>query len=120
MNLYKNVVWFTGHSHISWDVNANIDNHDYEIVSPSKQNAYTKASNTPKATSAWCIALPSMSKPRYLSKDGKSSRMYDDAELGIMEIYENGIKIKGYKVREKNKNVFNKNNPLVEKTIILI
>ena len=120
MNLYKNVVWFTGHSHISWDVNANIDNHDYEIVSPSKQNAYTKASNTPKATSAWCIALPSMSKPRYLSKDGKSSRMYDDAELGIMEIYENGIKIKGYKVREKNKNVFNMNNPLVEKTSILI
>lgn len=122
MNLYKNVIWFTGHSHISWDVNANIDNHDYEIVSPSKQNAYvyTKANNNPKKTSAYNVSLPSMSKPRYLSKDGKSSRMYDDAELGIMEIYDNGVKIKGYKVREKNKTVFNKNNPTIEKTIILL
>lgn len=121
MNLYKNVIWFTGHSHISWDVNANIDNHDYEIVSPSKQNAYvyTKANNNPKKTSAYNVSLPSMSKPRYLSKDGKSSRMYDDAELGIMEVYDNGVKIKGYKVREKNKNVFDKNKPLIEKTIIL-
>lgn len=121
MNLYENVIWFTGHSHISWDVNANIDNHDYEIVSPSKQNAYvyTKANNNPKKISAYNVSLPSMSKPRYLSKDGKSSRMYDDAELGIMEIYDNGVKIKGYKVREKNKNVFDKNKPLIEKTIIL-
>ena len=122
MNLYKNTIWFTGHSHISWDVNANIDNHEYEIVSPSRQNAfvYTKANNNPKKISAYSVSLPSMSKPRYLSKDGKSSRMYDDAELGIMEIYDNGVKIKGYKVREKNKTVFNKNNPTIEKTIILL
>lgn len=119
---YKNVVWFTGHSHISWDSNANIDNHEYEIVSPSVGNkyVYTKASNTPKATSAWCVALPSLSKPRYLSADGKStSRMYDDAEIGIMEVYENGIKILGYKIKEKNKNVYDKNKPIVQKTIIL-
>ena len=38
--------------------------------------------------------------------------MYDDAEMGIMEVYENGIIIKGYKIREKNKNVYDKNKPL--------
>lgn len=44
--------------------------------------------------------------------------MYDDAEMGIMEVYENGI-IKGYKIREKNKNVYDKNKPLKEQIMIL-
>lgn len=118
-NKYKNVIWFSGHSHISWDVDCHFVNKDYEIVSPSKQNefVYSKANNNYKTTSAWNVALPSMSKPRYISKDGKSSRLYDDAELGIMEIYEKGVKIKGYKVREKNKDV---SKLLVEKTIALL
>ena len=81
---------------------------------------YTKASDMPKSTCGWCVALPSLSKPRYLSSGGQSSRMYDDAEMGIMEVYDNGIKIKGYKIKEKNKTVFNKNNPTIEKTIILL
>lgn len=118
-NKYKNVIWFSGHSHISWDVDCHFVNKDYEIVSPSKQNefVYSKANNNYKTTSAWNVALPSMSKPRYISKDGKSSRLYDDAELGIMEIYEKGVKIKGYKVREKNKDI---SKLLVEKTIVLL
>ena len=121
-NKYKNVIWFSGHSHISWDVDCHFVNKDYEIVSPSKQNefVYSKANNNYKTTSAWNVALPSMSKPRYIGTNGKSSRLYDDAELGIMEIYENGVKIKGYKVKEKNKDVFDKNKPTVEKTIILL
>jgi hypothetical protein len=121
-NMYKNVVWFSGHSHISWESNANIDNHDYNIVMPSEGGkfVYTKASKTPKAESAWCVALPSLSKPRYLSPDGKtSSRRYDDAEIGIMEVFDNGIKIKGYKIKKDNKNVYDKSKPIIEKTIIL-
>lgn len=118
-NKYKNVIWFSGHSHISWDVDCHFVNKDYEIVSPTKQNKfiYSKANNNYKTVSAWNVALPSMSKPRYIGTNGKSSRLYDDAELGIMEIYENGVKIKGYKVKEKNKDVL---NLVTEKTIMLL
>lgn len=118
-NKYKNVIWFSGHSHISWDVDCHFVNKDYEIVSPSKQNkfVYSRANDNYKTTSAWNVSLPSMSKPRYISKDGKSSCLYDDAELGIMEIYEKGVKIKGYKIREKNKDT---NKLLIEKEIQLI
>lgn len=118
MNSYKNVVWFSGHSHISFSSGANFDNHDYAIVSPGEKNeyAYTKASSTPTRKSAWCVALPSMSKPRNIV-NGQSVSRYQDAEMGIMEIYERGVIIKGYKVREDNKDV---NKLLVEKTIQLI
>lgn len=118
MNTYKNVVWFSGHSHISMSSGANFDNHDYDIVSPSEKNefVYTKASTTPTKESAWCVALPSMSKPRNIV-NGQSVRRYEDAEMCIMEIHEKGVKIKGYKVREDNKDV---NKLLVEKDIQLI
>lgn len=106
MNLYQNVVWFSGHSHISMSSGANFDNHDYAVVSPSERNGfvYTKASLTPLRESAWTVALPSMSKPRNIV-NGQSVRRYEDAEMAVMEIYERGMKIKGYKVRENNANV---------------
>lgn len=106
MNLYQNVVWFSGHSHISMSSGANFDNHDYAVVSPSERNGfvYTKASLTPLRESAWTVALPSMSKPRNIV-NGQSVRRYEDAEMAVMEIYERGVKIKGYKVRENNANV---------------
>jgi hypothetical protein len=66
MNLYKNVIWFSGHSHLSFSTGSNFDNHDYKIVNPSLKNeyVYTKDNNNPVKNSAWCVALPSMSKPR--------------------------------------------------------
>lgn len=120
-NKYKNVVWFSGHSHISWDNDGHFDNHDYEIVDPAKQNeyVYTKANKTPIGEGAWTIALPSLSKPAYIGTNQKRSRLYDDAEMAILEIYENGAKLKGYKIKEKNKNVYNKNKPLREQVMIL-
>ena len=118
LNTYKNMVWFNGHSHISYSANANFDNHEYPIVSPSEKNdyVYTKSSLTPTKESAWCISLPSLSKPRGI-ENGQSVRHYEDAEMGIMEIYEKGIKIKGYKIKENNKDV---NKLLAEKSIKLI
>ena len=106
MNLYQNVVWFSGHSHISMSSGANFDHHDYPIVSPAERNGfvYTKASLTPLRESAWTVALPSMSKPRHIV-NGQSVRRYEDAEMAVMEIYERGVKIKGYKVRENNADV---------------
>lgn len=121
INLYKNVVWFSGHSHISWEVDCHFDNHDYDIISPSTDSkyVYTKANNNPKAESAWCVSLPSLSKPRNIV-DNQSQRLYDDAEMTIMEIYEKGIKLRGYKVKKNNVYVYDVNNPIVEKTIILL
>ena len=118
LNKYKNIVWFSGHSHISFTSGANFDNHKYPIVSPSEKSdyVYTKSSTTPSSESAWCVALPSLSKPRGIEK-GQSVRHYDDAEMAVMEVYEKGVVIKGYKIKEKNKDV---KQLIVDKTIKLL
>ena len=118
LNEHKNIVMFSGHSHISWSADAAFDNHDYAIIQPSVQDkyVYTKASNTPTAESGWTVSLPSMSKPRQIV-NGQSVRRYQDAEMGILEIYEKGVKIKGYRVRSNNQDV---NELLTEKEIVLI
>lgn len=118
LNSHKNVILFSGHSHISFSSGANFDNHDYFIRLPIErdQYVYTKISETPKKESAWTVSLPSMSKPRNII-DGQSVRRYEDAEMAVMEIYERGVKIKGYKVRENNQDV---QKLLAEKEIQLI
>lgn len=119
-NLYKNVVWFSGHSHISWETNNHFDNHDYSIISPSADSkyVYTKANNSPTSEAAWSVALPSLSKPRNI-KDNQSERLYADAEISVMEVYEKGVRIKGYKIKKGNKFVYNPDTPMVDKTIVL-
>lgn len=117
LNEHKNLLICHGHSHQS-SCEENFDNHDYEIVPPSAKNkyVYTKASNTPIAESGWTVALPSMSKPRQIV-DGQSVRRYEDAEMCVMEIYEKGVKIKGYRARKNNEDVM---ELLVEKEIPLL
>ena len=118
LNEHKNILMFSGHSHISWSADAAFDNHDYSIINPSAkdQYVYTKASNVPSAESGWTVSLPSMSKPRQIV-NGQSVRRYQDAEMGVMEIYERGVKVKGYRVRQDNKDV---NELLTSKDIVLI
>ena len=118
LNDHKNIVMLSGHSHISWSADAAFDNHDYPIINPSAkdQYVYTKASNVPSAESGWTVSLPSMSKPRQIV-NVQSVRRYQDAEMGVMEIYEKGAKIKGYRVRQDNKDV---NELLISKDIVLI
>ena len=120
-NLYRNVVWFSGHSHLSWQVDGHVDCHDYPIVSPADgkpQYVYTKADRTPTADAAWSVSLPSLSKPRYV--DGStSSRLYEDAEITIMQIYERGIRLLGYKIRLNNQDVFDRDRPLFKTTLLL-
>ena len=118
LNEHKNLLICHGHSHESFGTKENIDNHDYPFVSPTNKDkyVYTKASETPDVESGWTIALPSMSKPRQII-NGQSVRRYEDAEMGIMEIYERGVKIKGYRVRNDNKDVM---ELLVEKEIPLL
>lgn len=119
LNEHKNIVMFSGHSHISWSADAAFDNHDYPIIQPSAKDkyVYTKASNTPRSVeSGWTVSMPSMSKPRQIV-NGQSVRRYQDAEMAVMEIYERGVKIKGYRVRSDNQDV---NELLAEKEIVLI
>lgn len=119
LNEHKNILMFSGHSHISWSADAAFDNHDYPIIQPSVKDkyVYTKASNTPRSVeSGWTVAMPSMSKPRQIV-NGQSVRRYQDAEMGVMEIYERGVKIKGYRVRQDNKDV---DELIAEKEIVLI
>ena len=106
LNTYKNVIMFSGHSHISMASGVNFDNHDYDIFRPSVggKYVYSKSNENPKCESAWCVSLPSASKPRDIV-DGQSVRRYEDAEMTVMEVYEKGVKIKGYKVRRDNKDV---------------
>lgn len=123
IRLHRNVVWFSGHSHISYEDDNHIDNHNYGIVDPATggKYAYTKANNEPTGEAAWSVALPSLSKPKYVSPDtDQSQRLYEDAEFTIMEVYERGIRLKGYKLREDNHNVFDANSPLMEQDIQLI
>ena len=118
LNEHRNVCLFSGHSHISWSSGANFDNNSYPIVSPSNKNkyVYTKASDVRDGVSGWTVAMPSMSKPRQIV-DGQSVRRYQDAEMGVMEIYERGVKIKGYRVRQDNKDTM---ELLAEQDIVLI
>ena len=118
LRTHKNLMICTGHSHISMASGINFDNHTYDIVSPAEKNSYvyTKASEEPVAETGWTVALPSMSKPRDIV-GGQSVRRYEDAEMAVMEIYERGVRIKGYKVREDNADVL---RLIAEKEIRLI
>lgn len=115
---HKNLIIFTGHSHVSWESGINFDNHSYDIVMPIQKNkyVYTKNDKEPVAETGWTVALPSMSKPRSIEY-GQSVDKYEDAEIGVLELYEKGVIIKGYKVRENNKDV---NKLIVEKVIKLL
>ena len=123
IRLHRNVVWFSGHSHISYEDDNHIDNRNYGIVDPATggKYAYTKGSTTSTGEAAWSVSLPSLSKPKYVSPDtDQSQRLYEDAEFSIMEVYERGIRLKGYKLREDNHNVYDANSPLMEQDIQLI
>ena len=119
-NQFKNVIFYSGHSHISYENSYHFDNRDYPVVSPNGGTfAYTRDGNTPKEGSgAWFVSIPSLTKPRHI-ENGSSSRMYQDAEAAFVEVYEKGVKVKCYKIRKDNLDVYDPDKPLVEKTIVI-
>lgn len=121
IHCYKNVVWFSGHSHLSWQLPCHADNQTYDVVLPwdSDKYPYTKSCNMPLGDAAWCVSLPSLSKPRNIVNN-LSVRLYDDAEITMMEVYEKGIKLKGYKIRKDNQTVYDPAKPLQEFSFSLL
>ena len=117
LNTNRNIIMFSGHSHISMGAGCCFDNHDYYIFySYVGGYVYTKDNEKPKCDSAWCVSLPSLSKPRNIV-DGQSVRRYEDAEMAVMDVYERGVRIKGYRVRKDNEDV---QELTAEKTIQLL
>lgn len=118
---HKNVVCFSGHSHISYENQYHADNRYYPCVDPWERNefVYTKDEKEPyPGEGAWLVSVPSLSKPRFVD-GGSSSRLYEDAELTLVEVYEHGLKLKGYKIRKNNQDCYDPASPLFEKTIVL-
>ena len=96
VNDHSNVIWFSGHSHISWDNGGeayHITNHDYpvKLTNYTNKTIYTKDGAALPDNTGWWVALPSMSKP--VKSTGS---VYDDADFTIMDVHENGVKIRGY------------------------
>lgn len=120
-NMYSNMIVYTGHIHKTGENKYHVDNRDYPIVMPSTGSpyAYTKDSMTPKEGSgAWIVSLPSLSKPKLIS-NGKEYRLYKDAEMTIVEVYELGVVVKLYKITKDSKDVYDPDKPLFEKVIKL-
>lgn len=117
-NKYRNVVWFTGHSHFHWndekesgDKYINFCNNDFEIVKPLgtehynnpndntsissdwRNTLYTRKSDNPTRECGWNIHLPSLAKPSCRKGDAYST-LYAASEGAIMEVYEKGVIIK--------------------------
>ena len=128
-NNYKNVFWFSGHSHSSWncdkiDPYINFCNKDFEYIYPTGQEKYTNDSADSysgstqlysrlndvsiKENTGWNIHLPSLSRPQDISKSYNEGKMNNASEAAILEIYEHGIHIRPIIIRDYNGNIQNK------------
>jgi len=127
-NKFKNVIWFSGHSHYSWkwqlvDKTINICNKDYNIVDPknddfNKELRYLRSTTNgeSKCDSAFNIHLPSLARPipYYVENYGVSLK---SSEGAVMDIYEDYVDIRGimFKNEEINSNKYiNKYYPLAQ------
>ncbi|SFA87219.1 Ig-like domain (group 3) [Acetitomaculum ruminis DSM 5522] len=89
MEHYKNVIWFSGHSHIKWE---------YQESASMKNLNYARYNN-----GARLIHLSSLTVPRDLidsdndglKDDSVTDYIYAESQAMIMEVYENGILLKG-------------------------
>ena len=134
-NKYKNVTWFSGHTHYQWedssyDACLNFCNQDFEFVLPTGDEVtplvddtstlvdykrYTRVSDTPKGECGYTIHIPSLSKPTSMSDN---AHLYKASQGGIMEVYENGVKILGISFK-KNDSDHYENKVVVTKEIYL-
>lgn len=128
-NYYKNTIWFSGHTHYQWkwqskSVKANICNWDCLHDDFKFTDPYTHLKNTDDSArilkdysnyakddnckdSAYNVHIPSSCrplKPQYVTKNGNYYSNIADpgAEGAIMDVYENGVNIKGIVFADEN------------------
>ena len=134
-NKYKNVTWFSGHTHYQWEDEAYDSclcfcNKDFDFVLPTGDEVtplvdstsdltdykrYTRVSDTPKGECGYTIHIPSLSKPVSL---GDGTSLYKASQGGIMEVYENGFKILGISFKKADATAY-ENKVVVTKEIFL-
>lgn len=89
---YTNSFWFSGHSHWKWRLQKHED----------KANVYRCYDQNGRATSGWCVHVPSCAHPT--DSDGVSSRvgMPLESEGAIMHVYEDHVDIQGIDLKNTN------------------
>jgi predicted phosphodiesterase len=117
-NLYKNVTWFSGHTHIKWD-NIKYDEYlafcdkEFDIVKPDGKETvplvddiwqyangkydyrrYTRKSENPTGDCGMNVHLPSLSKPIDITT-GHGTTIYGASEGAIMEVWNDKVVISG-------------------------
>ena len=117
-NKHKNVIWFSGHTHYLWE-DAKYDsclafcNKEFDYVKPTGTEVtpldkydnltdykrYTRLNDKPKGLSAYNVHIPSLSKPTDM---GTNESLYKASQGGLMEVYENGVRIKGISFKKEN------------------
>ena len=133
-NIHKNVIWFSGHTHYQWE-DAQYDdclvfcNKEFDYVKPTGDEItplddfnnltdykrYTRLNDTPKGTSAYNVHIPSLSKPTDM---GTKKELYKASQGGIMEVYENGVRIQGISFKKEDASSY-ENKVVVTKDIFL-
>lgn len=136
-NTYTNTIWFSGHTHISWQDNTikglHWTNTNYDYIKPTSsdnssmtyndglglckisgtnkiynRNGSNKLNNNP---TAWNIHLPSMSRP--INTSGKQ---LGNCEAAIMRVYDDRVEIEkvGYSISNGNSYTqYNVSDPLL-------
>ena len=76
---------------------------------------YTRVNDKPKGLSAYNVHIPSLSKPTDMAT---GEELYKASQGGIMEVYENGVRIKGISFKKASANNY-ENQVVVTKDIFL-
>ena len=132
-NNHKNVIWFSGHTHFLWE-NAQYDeclafcNKEFDFVQPTGNETtpltdniqsvpdlklYTRVNDEPKGESAYNVHIPSLAKPTDMGTD---QGLYRASQGGLMEVYENGVRIYGLSFKKEDANNY-ENKVVVTKEI---
>lgn len=75
---YTNTVYFHGHSHMQFAL-----------------QQYSDTANYDKILGSHSVHIPSLSVPRGVSDDGKRVSLFEDSEGYVVDVYENGVFLKG-------------------------